>query len=79
MCHPSTAQMAWDLRRRELLAEASEAHRSKACRRPVRIGPVMVAGMGRLGLLLIDMGMRLQGVADGQARPVRLAPLDPPL
>ncbi len=78
MCHPSTAQMAWDLRRRELLAEASEAHRSKECRRTLRKGPVMVAGMGRLGALLINMGMRLQGMADGHAIPVRLAPLDPP-
>ena len=79
MCHnPILAQAIWEVRRRDLLAEAAEGRRVEERRRSTGRGWYLATGTRqRLGMALIGVGMRLQGVSAGSAAPARLAAPDP--
>ena len=77
MCHnPKWAQVIWEVRCGDLLAEAAEARRVGERRRSSGRAAFVPAATRRLGSALIGAGTRLRG-ASGTTAPARLAAPDP--
>ena len=71
MCHnPRVAYTAWEIRRRELVAEATLDRRVREAR-PPRAGRAIVTAEARrrLGTALIAVGIRVQGTLPATGLP----------